>query len=276
QLELAKIRAPQDGLVVYASSSMPGSGALIEEGATVRQKQDIIKLPDMSKMMVEVRVHESHVQKIKPGLNAWVTIDSIPDQQFHGTVRKVAVLPDSTSRYYNPNLKVYVTEVQVDDELPDLKPGISARAEIIITNLHDVLTVPIQAVTTIKGQQVCLVQNGSKAKPVPVEPGLFNDKLIEIKSGLKVGDLVQLSALTESDNIDITGSVADANTQMTNKVLGRKNGKRPPAKVPVKQESKSDAPGKPRVEPLPMSVSDAGKKPVLVAGYTNAPTAVIK
>src|ERR1041384_7373401 len=40
QLNLTKIYAPQDGLVVYASSASPGSGILIEEGATVRQKQD--------------------------------------------------------------------------------------------------------------------------------------------------------------------------------------------------------------------------------------------
>ena len=37
QLKLTRIDAPQDGLVVYASSSNPGSGILIEEGATVRQ-----------------------------------------------------------------------------------------------------------------------------------------------------------------------------------------------------------------------------------------------
>src|SRR6185295_17517136 len=110
----------------YASSSSPSSGVLIEEGATVRQRQELIKLPDVSQMLIEVRVHESHVQKIKPGLTAYVTIDSLPDQQFKGSVRKIAVLPDSTSRYYNPNLKVYTTEVLVEDDLPpDLKPGIS-------------------------------------------------------------------------------------------------------------------------------------------------------
>jgi HlyD family secretion protein len=233
QLELTKIRAPQDGLVVYASSSGQGNGILIEEGATVRQRQDIIKLPDMTKMMVEVRVHESHVQKIKPGLTAWVTIDSLPDQQFHATVRKVAVLPDSSSRYFNPNLKVYVTEVLVEDELPDMKPGISARAEIVITNLHDVLTVPIQAVTTIKGQQVCLVENGSRGKPVQVEVGMFNDRLIEVQSGLKAGDRVQLSAMSEGDNIDMSGSIVGADGEATNKTSGRtRGGRRPVAPLP--------------------------------------------
>ncbi|MBC8002086.1 MAG: efflux RND transporter periplasmic adaptor subunit [Opitutaceae bacterium] len=211
QLALTRIMAPQDGLVIYASSSYQGN-VLIEEGATVRQKQDIIKLPDTSSMMVEIRVHESHVQKIKPGLAAFVSIDALPDQQFRGYVRKVAVLPDSSSRFYNPNLKVYSTEILIDDEIPDLKPGISGRAEVVITNLVNVLTVPIQAVTTVKGQQVCYVESSSGSKPVPVEVGMYNDRLIEIKSGLKEGDRVLLSPLSSSDGISLSGSVIDENT----------------------------------------------------------------
>lgn len=207
QLELTKIYAPDDGLVIYASSLNPGNGVLIEEGATVRQRQELIKLPDVSQMMIEVRVHESHVQKIRPGLDSWITIDSIPDRQFRGSVRKVGVLPDSNSRWSNPNLKVYATEVLIEDQLPDIKPGVSGRAEIIITNLTSVLTVPIQAVTTVRGKQVCLVKRGSGTEPVPVEVGMFNDRLIEVKSGLAEGDQVLLSPLSASDNVDMSGSI---------------------------------------------------------------------
>ncbi|MEO8428419.1 MAG: efflux RND transporter periplasmic adaptor subunit, partial [Verrucomicrobiota bacterium] len=235
QLKLTKIEAPQDGLVVYASSSNPGNGILIEEGATVRQKQDIIKLPDVTQMMLEIRVHESHVQKIKPGLQAYVTIDSLPDQQFRGSVRKVGVLPDSSSRWMNPNLKVYATEILIEDEIPDIKPGISGRAEVIITNLHNVLTVPIQAVTTVKGRQVCLVEKGRSARPVPVEVGMYSDRLIEIKSGLKEGDMVLLSALTGSDNIDMTGSIVDAEEAGTNRTSSRRTNA--PAKRAKPKES---------------------------------------
>ena len=209
QLKLTKIYAPEAGLVVYASSSNPGGGILIEEGATVRQKQELIKLPDISQMMVELRVHESHVQQIRPGLAAYVTIDSLPEYQFSGTVRKVAVLPDSVSRFFNPNLKVYTTEIVIEDQLPDIKPGISARAEIVVTNLTDVLTVPMQAVTTIKGQPSCLVKKEGGVTSVPVDVGLYNERFIEIKSGLEEGDEVLLSALASSDSIDLSGSIAN-------------------------------------------------------------------
>jgi HlyD family secretion protein len=211
QLENSKIKAPQDGLVVYASSSGFGDRGqmLIEEGAQVRQRQEIIKLPDISQMVVEIRVHESHVLQIHPGLDAYVTVDSIPDRRFKAKVIKVAVLPNSQDRWLNPNLKVYSTDVLIEDELPDLKPGASARAEIIVTNLVNALTIPLQAVTTLKGKQVCYVQNGGgQLVPVTVTVGNFNDQFIEIRAGLSEGDQIALTPPASSaDDLDRGGPV---------------------------------------------------------------------
>jgi len=212
QMEVTKIYAPTDGLVVYSTGSSY-SGVLIEEGASVRFRQEIIKLPDITQMVIEIRVHESHITKIRPGQTAYITIDSMPDLRLKGRVYKVAVLPDSSSRFYNPTLKVYPTEVLIEDPLPsELKPGVSGRAEVVITNLQNVLAVPLQAVASVKGEQVCFVGRGPVPRKVPVEVGLYNDKFIEIKSGLKEGDEMLLAPmLVESDEIDLSGSIVDAN-----------------------------------------------------------------
>jgi HlyD family secretion protein len=224
QLEATKIHAPQDGLVVYSSG---GGGdrrfsneSMIEEGAVVRNRQELIKLPDVSEMRLLVKIHESHINQIRSGQPAYVVLDSMPDQRFRGFVAKVAPLPDSSSRWMNPNLKVYATEVRITDRLPDVKPGVSARAEVVITNLTDVLTVPIQAVTTLRGQQVAYVA-GNPPRPVSVGVGMYNQKLIEITSGLKEGDRVLLSPPFDTQEKDLGGSVmakgeavpvADSNT----------------------------------------------------------------
>ncbi len=234
QLELTKIYAPQEGLVVYATGSSISSGVLIEQGASIRQKQDLIKLPDVTQMMIEIRVHESHVRQVKPNLGAYVTIDSLPDKQFTGVVKKVAVLPDTSSRYYNPNMKVYITEVWINETLSDIKPGVSGRAEIVVTNLQQVLTIPIQAVTTVKGQQVCYVQRGEKDVPVAVEVGLFNDRMIEIRKGLNEGDLVLLSALANSDSISLDGSVLNREDDGTNRPLPKMPPIPPPSTTSTK------------------------------------------
>jgi HlyD family secretion protein len=211
QMAATKINAPSDGLVVY---SLGGGGSysstLIEEGASIRFRQEIIKLPNINQMVIEIRVHEAHVTKIHEGLPAYVTIDSMPDMRLKGHVHKVAVLPDSSSRYYNPTLKVYVTEVLIDDPLPaELKPGVSGRAEVVITNLVNVLAVPLQAVTSIKGEQVCFVGRNHDKKPVEV--GHYNDKFIEIRSGIKESDEILMAPLLmEADEIDLSGSIVDS------------------------------------------------------------------
>ncbi len=183
------------------------SESLIEEGATVRNRQELIKLPNTSRMKVTVKIHESNINLIRAGQPALVVLDSMPDTPFRAVVDKVGLLPDSQSRFGNPNLKVYNTEVVITDPLPDVKPGISAKAEIIVTNIADALSVPIQAVTTLQGRQVVYLANGGKPEPHPVEVGLFSTKFIQVLSGLEAGSRVLLSPPLDTGSRDLEGSV---------------------------------------------------------------------
>ena len=255
QIESAKIFAPQDGLVVYGGSSDGGhwsSESMIEEGATVRNRQELIKLPDVSQMKLRVKIHESHINQVEIGQPTFVVLDSMPDQRFRGEVMRVAPLPDSPGRYGNPDLKVYATEILITDKLPDVKPGVSARAEIIITNLPQVLTVPIQCVSSYKGKQVAYLATAPQ-QPVPVNVGQYNTKFIEITAGLKEGDPVLLAPPFDTKDKDLGGAViAEGETppaSSTNKptVVSRPKitptrayGSRPPA------EAASPPPGRKR------------------------------
>ena len=201
QIASAKIYAPEGGMVVYPFVSFRSSSqTMIEEGASVRPRQEIVKLPDVSQMKVTIKVHESHVNQVVAGMGAYVVLDSLPDQRFKGHVQKVNLMPDQGSRFSNPNLKVYSTVILIDDKLPDVKPGLSARAEIVVTNLTDVIKVPLQCVTTHKNKQVCYVKKSGKDEPLPVEVGMYNSKFIEITSGLKAGEQINLSPPLSADS----------------------------------------------------------------------------
>jgi HlyD family secretion protein len=202
------IRAPQEGLVVYpVSDSHFSSESLIEGGAIVRNRQELIKLPDLSRMKVIIKVHESHVNMIRPGLPAFVMLDSMPEERFRGVVERVAPLPDTQSRWGNPNLKVYNTEIYLTDTLPNVKPGVSAKAEVIVTNIADAISVPIQAIATYKGKPAAYVVKGGQPEPRPVEVGMFNTRLIEITKGLSPGDQILLSPPFETREKDLAGGV---------------------------------------------------------------------
>lgn len=195
QLAQCIIRAERPGLVVYGGGrddSFLRGEEPIREGASVRERQTIITIPDMTRMAVSVRIHEAYINKVRKGQKARITVDAFPDKVLTGEVTKVALLPDSANRWMNPDLKVYVTTIAIDGTHEWLKPGMSAKVEILVNRLENVLYVPVQAVQPAEKGHICYVLQGRKPRARPVQIGEFNDEFIEIKSGLKEGELVLL------------------------------------------------------------------------------------
>ncbi|MBX3739580.1 MAG: efflux RND transporter periplasmic adaptor subunit [Akkermansiaceae bacterium] len=189
--EYTMIRAPKSGLVVYEKSEDFRSEA-IGEGILVRERQPLISLPDVSRMKVMINVYENQVSLVKPGMRAFINLDALPDQRFLGEVTSVASMPEP-SRDGNPNFRIYKAEVLVKDQLPDIKPGITARVDVLIAELQDVIKVPLQAVVGVGDRQICFLQKNGKLNPVPVEIGLFDNDFVQITRGLESGDLVSLA-----------------------------------------------------------------------------------
>lgn len=195
QLEKCIMVAKKTGLVIHGGSrdeSFFGGQERIREGASVREQQTIITIPDMTKMSVRVKIHESYIKKVKKAQKARVTVDAFPDQVLEGEVTTVGVLPDSQNRWLNPDMKVYLTTIAISGTHDWLKPGMSAKVEIRVDHLTNVVYVPIQAVSPADGRQFCYVPNGAKPERRLVEVGQFNDEFIEIKSGIKEGERVLL------------------------------------------------------------------------------------
>jgi len=198
QLDKCTISAKRPGLVVYGGGGDEdyyGGEERIREGATVRERQSIITIPDMTKMSVRVKIHESYIKKVKKSQRARITVDAFPDTVLEGEVSKVGVLPDSQNRWMNPDMKVYLTTITINGTNDWLKPGMSAKVEILANCLSNVVYVPVQSVAPSEGKQVCYVANGHKPECRTVEIGEFNDEFIEIKNGLKEGERVLLRAV---------------------------------------------------------------------------------
>jgi RND family efflux transporter MFP subunit len=200
QVEKCQIRPTKTGLVVYGRAGDDmiyyGGEERIREGATVRERQTILTIPDMSSMSVRVRIHETYIKKVKNGQKVRLTVDAFPDKVLEGEVTKVGVLPDSQNRWMNPDLKVYLTTIAVKSTNDWLKPGMTAKVEIFIEQLTNVVHVPLQSVVLEEGKYVCyLTRNGSKAQRREVEVGSFNEEFIEVKKGVEEGEKVLLRPL---------------------------------------------------------------------------------
>jgi len=201
QLEKTKIYAPADGSIIYATSaaqSQSRRGSRTEPlkvGNTVQERQDLIHLPTTSGFVVNISISESDIAKVKVGLPAQVTVDSIPNEIYTGTVTSVANVVNAEAMYMNTDLKLYDTVINLDNggNMNLLRSGLSCSAEIIIDQYEKAIYVPIQAVMNVGGKPTVYIVKGSNIKPRTVETGLDNSTVIRIASGLEPGDIVSLS-----------------------------------------------------------------------------------
>jgi len=197
-VDKSKIYAPQDGMVAYAILRSHWYRQEIRAGAAVRPQQTILTLPNLKKMKVTTTVHESVLDQIKIDLPATITVDAFPDRSYKGTVRSVAVLPDQDS-WMSSDTKVYETVVTIDEEVSQLKPGMTAVVRIHVDRLKDVLTVPVQAIVQIGSETWCYVDARPNVERRMIKLGGTNDKFVEITEGLEEGDRVVLNPMAIVD-----------------------------------------------------------------------------
>jgi hypothetical protein len=108
-------------------------------------------------------------------------------------VLKVAQLPDPRRGFFNPDLKVYTTQARIEGTHDFLKPGMSAKVEILVEQLDDVIIVPVQVVANRRGKKVCYIATPGGPKERVVQTGAFNDTFVQIIEGLQEGEEVLLN-----------------------------------------------------------------------------------
>ena len=197
EMENAKMYAPIDGMVIYASSVRERwrrNDDPIRTGTIVRERDDIIYLPTASEFDATIKIPEVALNKVHPGMPVKLTVDALPEANIGGVVKSIAQLPDAESRYLNPNLKLYETTIAVNPISASLRNGMSCRAEVIIEKYEDVLYVPLQAIVRLGGKTV-VFQPGDEGQPViqEVEVGLDNARFVHVIAGLAEGDRVLLT-----------------------------------------------------------------------------------
>jgi hypothetical protein len=127
------------------------------------------------------------------GQPASIRVDAKADRPLKGHVKTVATVASSTD-WMASDVKVYSTIVSIDEPLPGLKPGMSAEVTIHVdSTLENVLAIPVQAV--IGGAESgrtrkIFVKTPAGPEEREVEIGLSNEKMAEVKSGLRAGDEV--------------------------------------------------------------------------------------
>jgi hypothetical protein len=150
------------------------------------------------------------IKNITTGLSARIRVDAFPNQPLTGTVESYQPLPDPSS-FFNSDVKVYTTLVAIQNGHSGLRPGMTAQVEILVTQLDDVLTVPIQSILEFKHKDHVYVISPDGPKRREIKVGISNEKFVEVKEGIKEGEYVAMnptSLMTEAEKREAFSSGA--------------------------------------------------------------------
>lgn len=178
-----------EGQVVYAKEQRGRGGDewVLEEGATVRESQVLIRLPDTAKMEVKALINEQNITQIEKGMPASIKVDALTDKTLKGVVTKVNQYAES-SGWGGSSVRKYAVKVRIIDPPEALKPGMNSSVSIQTKYQPDALMVPIQTVYGVQEQQFCLIKNGDEYETREIKIGGNNSQKALILEGLEEGE----------------------------------------------------------------------------------------
>jgi HlyD family secretion protein len=157
-LSLMRITSPIGGVITKRS---------VELGQMVTGSQFspsvLVTVADMSVIRAEIEVDETDIPSVKVGQAATVTVDALPDQTFQGHVTELGDSPIlATGAASNARATDFKVKVTLDHTIPGVRPGFTCSASITTATRHQVVSVPIQAVTV---REMVVDQTGAVVRP---------------------------------------------------------------------------------------------------------------
>lgn len=212
QYDISKttIYSPINGTVTQLNNEL-GEKVL---GTISNQGSNIMTISDLSKMECQVEVGETDVTLVNIGDTAKIEIDAFPDKIFKGYVYEIANSAKSTGTGTQDQVVNFIVKVRIIDNEFDLRPGMSCTVDIEVEKRNNVLSVPIQSVTTreemkgegigkemdnenikrqseekqnrkMKPKEIVFVIDNSSAKKEEVKTGISDDSYIEVIEGVQ-------------------------------------------------------------------------------------------
>jgi HlyD family secretion protein len=188
------ITSPTSGSVKSVTIAEGMNIGATETASGARANQRVATIATEGLPIAAFDISEIDVSIIEPGQKATITLDSITDKTFTGSVVSVDRVGSITN-----NVTTYPVIIQLDTSSDQILPNMAATANIIIDSKTDVLIVPSQAVKYQDGQASATVIRNNQEQNVAVDTGIFNDIQTEIISGLNEGDIVITGTATSTN-----------------------------------------------------------------------------
>jgi len=190
------IRAPIDGIL---------DSREIEVGTMVAPGTPVARIVDTNPVKITGGVPERYATDIRPGAEAAVTFDVLPDQVFTGRITYVGAV-------VNPRNRTFPVEFRLPNPGGFIKPEMVANVSLVRRTLDDAVVIPQEALVRVEnGYEVFVVEQEGDAQVVrsrPVELGPAQENQVVIRSGLEPGDqliVVGQQTVAAGDRVTVVG-----------------------------------------------------------------------
>jgi len=206
-IEKCTIRAPHDGMIVYAHD--PDRNFRVEEGVDVREGQTLFYLPDLNRMQVMARLSESVVEKVSSGMKVRIDVESVTGRNYSGTVERIAQFPIPPSSWRSSSeVKNYYCVVRIDDADSAIRPGLNAEIKVLTDTVNDTIVLSPDSVVVEGNKEFCyLVRPDGSFEKRQIRTRTGDPASLAMLQGLSEGDIVLRNSKKAEDTPEFVTTV---------------------------------------------------------------------
>lgn len=178
----------------------------VDVGEYINPGQQVMQILNIDKVKVELPVPEKDILFFEKDQQVKIVMERTTGEtlEFDGVIEFVSLTADVTTR-------TYVVKVVVDNPGQLLRPGMIVRAHLVRRQIDDAIAVPFFTVIDREdGKAVFVVDEANIARVKPIGYGIFQRGIVEIRSGLQIGDkliIVGQRSLVDGEKVDITEDI---------------------------------------------------------------------
>lgn len=187
-IDKLSVIAPAPGIAIISRNWSTNSK--FQMGDQCWSSQQIIQLPDLSKLKAKVNINETDISHITKGLKVQVRPDAFSDSTFTGYVATVANLAQNKDN--KSKIKVFPVEIVINEYNKNLLPGLTVSCRIIVDEIENVIFIPLEALHVQGDKSYVFKKTVGGYEKVEVQTGPANSDYIIIESGLDKDDMVAL------------------------------------------------------------------------------------
>jgi len=171
QVARMEVKSPGPGMITYLSNTSQGwmNAQPYKVGDRAFPGAVIAQVPDLTSIRLEAKIDEVDRGKLNVGFDGLLRIDALPEKTWNGKLAGVSPLTEQAFEWPpSRSFKAYIT---IDHPTQQLRPGMNASADIVISRIPDAISIPAKGLFAEKGRAIVYLKTaqGYTAREVSVQ-----------------------------------------------------------------------------------------------------------